>query len=68
MEETNEAVNYLFQIYLGREARDEEVSAMRQEIARDARWIAPHHYGRGGAMFHLETNSFYGVLNAWAGR
>ncbi|KPF42172.1 hypothetical protein [Rhizobium sp. AAP43] len=61
-------VKHLAQTYLGRSATEAELSAMTQEMARDAQWIAPHAYGRGGALFMLEPASFYALLNAEAGR
>ncbi|WP_337269508.1 hypothetical protein [Oryzifoliimicrobium ureilyticus] len=66
MEEIKEAMGLLALTYLDREASAEELSAMEQEMARDAKWIAPHAYGRHGSMFHLETSSFYAILNAKA--
>ena len=66
MEKIREAMGLLARTYLGREASEAELSAMGQEMARDAAWIAPHAYGRDGGMFHLETNSFYAILNAEA--
>ena len=58
----------LARTFLGREATEEELSAMSQEMARDGQWIAPHVYGRDGGMFHLEPASFYSVLNAGSDR
>jgi hypothetical protein len=66
MEKIRDAMGLLARTYLGREASEEELSAMGQEMARDAVWIAPHAYGRDGGMFHRETNSFYAILNAEA--
>lgn len=58
----------LAETFLGRPATEEELSAMAQEMERDAQWIAPHAYGRGGALFVLEPASFYALLNAEAER
>lgn len=62
MDDLKTAMATLAQKHLGRAATDEEISAMAQEVERDSRWIAPHAYGRNGAMFHLEPASFRAVL------
>jgi|GEM_PF-7103378 hypothetical protein len=66
MEKIREAMSLLALTNLGREASEEELFAMEQEMVRDAKWIAPHQYGRDGSMFHLESNSFYAILNGAA--
>lgn len=68
MDDSENTAATLARTYLAREANKEERHAMMSEMARDARWIAPHAYGSDGGLFDVDPAAFQGRMNAEIGK